>query len=112
MLVYTELFALRLYCKCIAFDVVILKALPNKRPVRSRKDVAAELGKDRTLSPIPNGKEKMATKLKVNKCARLQQPKLWERSLKGWQLHFTKRHTKPSVKGRTEELVGKSVAPN
>ena len=37
-------------------------------------------GKDRTLSPIPNGKEKMATKLKVNKCARLQQPKLWERS--------------------------------
>ena len=71
MLVYTEFFVLLLYCNCIAFDVVILKALPNKRHVRSRKDVAAELGKDRTLSPIPNGKEKMATKWKVNKCARL-----------------------------------------
>ena len=98
-LIYTESFVLLLYYNCITFDVVLLKALPNKRPVWSTKDVAAELGTDRTLSLIPNAKEKMATELKVNKCARLQQPKLWERSLKGWQLHFTERHSKPSVKG-------------
>jgi len=40
----------------------------TEKTVQSRKDVAAELGKDRTLSPIPNGRGKRwhRNKLKVN----------------------------------------------
>jgi len=115
MLLYTESFVLLLYCNCITFGVVLLKALPSKGPDRSGKDLAAELGKDRTLSPIPNGKEKMATELKVNKCVRLRQPKLWERSLKGWQLYLpnvTQSHLSRDDRRIGGEECSAELAPN
>ena len=78
--------------------------------------MAAELRKDRTLSPTPNGNEKMVTELQVNKCARLQQPKLWQRSLNGWQLNYTKRPAKPSVNWNDRRIGGEEcsaeLAPN